>query len=174
MAVTIVDYDDRRHREAFKSLNERWIGELFEIEPADIYELSHPAENIVDKGGFIFMAEMDGKPVGSFALMRSARPKYDYELVKFAVDPRAQGMGVGRLLMERCMEKAREVGARRLLIETNRRCEAAIHLYALYGFEEIPVAHTEFVRADVHMERILPPPLRSVSPSRVSLGERKH
>lgn len=163
MAVAIVDYDDGRHREAFKTLNERWISELFAIEPADVYELGHPVENIVDKGGFIFMAELDGKPVGSFALMRSVRPGYDFELVKFAVDPGAQGRGVGRLLMERCMEKAREVGARRLLIETNRQCEAAIHLYAQYGFEEIPVSHTEFARADVHMELVQNPPPRPVS-----------
>lgn len=153
--VRIVDYDDARHREAFKSLNERWIGELFEIEPADVYELERPMESIVGTGGFIFMAEEGGSPVGTFALMRSSNPRYDYELVKFAVAPEAQGRGVGRQLMERCMAKAAEVGARRLLIETNRLCEAAIHLYGQYGFVEIPVARTAFARADVHMEREL-------------------
>ena len=42
--LKIVAYDDKRHHEGFKKINEQWIGELFSIEPLDVYEISHPME----------------------------------------------------------------------------------------------------------------------------------
>lgn len=41
--VNITAYDDRRHHEAFKTLNERWIRDIFGVvEDIDHYELDHP------------------------------------------------------------------------------------------------------------------------------------
>lgn len=150
--VKIVDYDDRLHHNAFKELNERWIRELFTLENIDLYELDHPVENIIGRGGFIFIAELDGIPVGSLAMMRSEKPEYDYELVKFAVDPSAQGHHIGSKLIMRCIEKARQTGARRLFLESNRKCAAAVHLYAKYGFREVPTLHSSYARCDIQME----------------------
>lgn len=150
--VKIVDYDDKRHHQAFKELNERWIRDLFVVEDADLYEIDHPMENIINKGGYIFMAELDGVPVGSFAMMKSKNPKYDYELVKFAVNPDIQGKGIGKKLIARCIDKARELGAHHLFLESNRRCAAAVHLYGKYGFHEIPIEHTDYARCDIQME----------------------
>lgn len=149
--VMIVDYDDKRHHEAFRALNEEWISRLFEIEELDRYELSHPVENIIDRGGYIFVAELNGVPVGTFAMMKSPAEGYDFEMVKFAVSPKAQGHGIGGRLVERCLAKAREVGARRLYLEGNRRCGPANHLYAKYGFREIPITTTEYARCDIKM-----------------------
>lgn len=150
--VKIVNYDDAKHHEAFKVLNERWIRELFVIEEADIYEIDHPLENIIEKGGVIFMAELGGVAVGSFAMMRSKNPKYDYELVKFAVNPDIQGHGIGRRLMEACLNEARRTGGRRLFLESNRKCAAAVHLYEKYGFRHLKVEHSDYARCDVQME----------------------
>lgn len=150
--VKIVNYDDKRHHNAFKELNERWIRDLFVVEDADLYEIDHPVENIINKGGYIFMAEYEGKPVGSFAMMKSSNQKYDYELVKFAVDPNIQGKGIGKKLITHCIEKARELGAHHLFLESNRRCEAAVHLYRKHDFREIPIEHTDYARCDIQME----------------------
>ena len=149
--VEIVEYDDKLHHKAFRELNERWIRELFVVEEADLYELDHPVENIINKGGYIFMAVLDGKPVGSFAMMKSENPKYDYELVKFAVNPDIQGKGIGSKLISHCIEKARQQGATHLFLESNRKCAAAVHLYAKYGFREIPIVHTDYARCDIQM-----------------------
>lgn len=150
--VKIVDYNDKLHHKAFKELNERWIRDLFVVEDADLYEVDHPVENIINKGGYIFMAELDGEPVGSFAMMKSENLKYDYELVKFAVDPSAQGHRIGSRLIEHCIDKARQLGARHLFLESNRKCAAAVHLYTKYGFHEIPIEHTDYARCDIQME----------------------
>lgn len=153
--VKIVDYNDKLHHNAFKELNVRWIRTLFTVEDADLYEIDHPVENIIGKGGYIFMAVLDGKPVGCFAMMKSANPKYDYELVKFAVNPDIQGHGIGSKLISHCIDKARQLGAKRLFLESNRKCAAAVHLYAKYGFHEIPVRHTSYARCDIQMEKDL-------------------
>lgn len=150
--VRIVDYDDKRHHKAFKELNERWIRDLFVVEYADLYEIDHPMENIIDKGGYIFIAELDGEAVGSFAMMKSPNPRYDYELVKFAVNPDIQGKGIGKKLISHCIGEARQLGARRLFLESNRRCEAAVYLYRKFGFREIPITHTDYARCDIQME----------------------
>ena len=149
--VKIVDYDDKRHHEGFKEINLQWISTLFEVEPLDIYELNHPMENVINKGGYIFIAEREGKVVGSLGLMRSKNPCYDFEVVKFAVSPIVRGLGIGNKLMERCLEKAKEVCAKRLFLEGNTRCVSANHLYRKYGFQEIPITHAEFARCDIQM-----------------------
>lgn len=154
--VSIVAFDDQRHHEAFKALNERWIREIFKhIEATDIYELEHPVEHIIAAGGYIFIAELGGKPVGSFAMMKSSSPLYDFELVKFAVDPSAQGHHIGSRLIQCCLAKAREVGGRRLFIETNHRCAEAVHLYEKYGFHQIPVGDSNYARCDIQMVQTL-------------------
>lgn len=149
--VKIVEFDDARHHEGFKAINRQWISTLFVIEPLDEYELDHPVENVINKGGHIFVAELDGQVVGSLGLMRSRNPQYDFEVVKFAVSPVVQGRGIGNRLMEQCLQRAREVGAHRLFLEGNTRCVSANHLYKKYGFHEVPITHAEFARCDVQM-----------------------
>lgn len=57
---------------------------------------------------------------------------------------------------DRRHHEARAVGARRLFLEGNRRCAAAVHLYAQYGFREIPIEHTDYARCDIQMTLTLP------------------
>ena len=78
--------DDAQHHEAFRSLNEEWIRDLFGVMgEVDYYELDHPTENIIRKGGNIFIALLKGEFVGSFVRIRCKIPKYDYWPVKFAI-----------------------------------------------------------------------------------------
>lgn len=153
--LKIVEFDDKRHHDGFKNINEQWISELFEIEPLDIYEIDHPMENIIDKGGCIFIAEYGDEVVGSLGMMRSKNPKYDFEMVKFAVNPKMRGFGIGKKLMERCLEKAHEEGAKTLFLEGNTRCQSANHLYMKYGFKEVPIENAEFARCDLQMVKTM-------------------
>ena len=154
--VEIVPFDDGQHHEAFRRLNEEWIRQLFGVvEEADYYEFDHPVENIIQKGGCIFVALLRGEPVGTFAMMRCKNPAYDYELVKFAVSPCAQGHGIGRRLIEACLAHARRTGGYRLFLESNHKCAAAVHLYEKYGFRHLAVGHSEYARCDVQMEMVL-------------------
>lgn len=55
-----------------------------------------------------------------------------------AVDPAARGRGVGRALVQACMDRARELGATRMVISTENRMDAARQLYAGLGFRPLP------------------------------------
>ena len=50
------------------------------------------------------------------------------------VAPQAQGKGIGRLLLERAEQKAREAGRRELRLLTNGAFEANVSLYKRHGY----------------------------------------
>lgn len=60
------------------------------------------------------------------------------ELRLLAVDPDARGLGVGRLLVEACVLRARAVGARELGLHSSASMIAARRLYAGMGFVRAP------------------------------------
>jgi len=55
-----------------------------------------------------------------------------------AVDPAAQGRGVGRLLAEACIDRARTAGRARLVLHTTTAMHAAHRLYRGLGFARTP------------------------------------
>jgi ribosomal protein S18 acetylase RimI-like enzyme len=55
-----------------------------------------------------------------------------------AVDPPAQGRGVGRALVEACIARARAEGRSRLVLLTRPRMTAAHGLYEAMGFRRAP------------------------------------
>jgi putative acetyltransferase len=151
--MEIVEFEPR-HAQAFRTLNEAWISKDFEIEPKDREVLDDPQGQIVAKGGRIFMAVRDGEAVGCVALLKMADG--GYEVAKMTVSEDLRGSGLGRRLMERCIEAGVEDGAPRLYLETNSGLAPALALYRATGFRELAPAQTEYARADVFMERKLP------------------
>ena len=55
-----------------------------------------------------------------------------------AVRPSGQGRGVGRLLVEHCIESARQQGSDALVLHSTPRMEAAHRLYDRLGFVRVP------------------------------------
>jgi ribosomal protein S18 acetylase RimI-like enzyme len=151
--VQIVEFEPR-HAEAFRTLNEAWISKYFTLEPKDREVLQDPQGKIIDPGGRIFMAEHEGRAVGCVALIRMADG--GYELAKMTVSEELRGSGLGRKLMDRCIEAGRADGVPRLYLETNSGLAPALALYRTAGFRELAPADTEYARADVFMERPLP------------------
>lgn len=149
--IEILPYEPR-FRQTFYELNKEWITRYFEIEEADLRAMEHPQEYILDKGGFIFVGCYKGEPVGVCALLKRDDPVYPYELAKLAVSPKAQGLGIGVKLCQAVVDKARELGAAKLFLESNTRLHPAIHIYRKVGFKELPHRHSEYKRADIWME----------------------
>jgi len=136
---------------AFERLNRRWIEEFFVIEAADLEVFRDPYRGIVEPGGQIFFVLEDGEPRGTCAVIRCDATVF--ELAKMAVDPASQGRGYGNLLIERAIEFARESGGNTLMLLTNSKLEAAIHLYEKHGFRSVPLKHANhYNRVDVEME----------------------
>ena len=139
------------HAHAFRTLNEAWIARYFTIEAKDREVLGDPQGKIIAQGGRIFMALKDGEAVGCVALLKMADG--GYEVAKMTVAETVRGSGLGRLLMEKCIEAGAEDGAPRLYLETNSSLAPALALYRATGFKDLAPAKTEYVRADVFMER---------------------
>ena len=141
---------------AFRRLNEEWITRYFVLEPKDEYVLADPQHKILDRGGRIFLAVRGSETVGCCALL--ALGPGEYEVAKMAVTERAQGTGIGRLLLEKTIAEARSSGATRLFLETNQRMKPAVRLYESTGFRHIPPelrATSDYARSDVQMELYL-------------------
>jgi GNAT superfamily N-acetyltransferase len=141
---------------AFRQLNEEWIVRYFALEKKDVEALSNPRESILDRGGRILFALRGGTPVGCCALvpMRAG----EFEVAKMAVTEAAQGLGIGRRLLEATVETARAAGAARLFLETNHVLGPAIRLYEAVGFRHLPADRRQaspYARSDVQMELIL-------------------
>lgn len=138
---------------AFRALNEEWILRYFALEKKDLETLGDPEMNILARGGRIFFAICDGKAAGCVALQ--AIGEGEFEIGKMAVTQVAQGLGLGRKLMVQAIETARESGAKRLYLETNRVLTPAISLYESVGFRQLPAGDSPYKRADVRMEMLL-------------------
>lgn len=146
--VRVVQYESR-HRNAFRDLNVAWISRYFAIEDTDLKVLNDPEQAILAPGGAILMAELADEAVGTVALIRAAPD--GFELAKMAVTPSAQGHGIGALLGQAAIERARQLGARWIELLSNTSLAPALHLYRKLGFVEAPLGTTDYRRADIRM-----------------------
>jgi putative acetyltransferase len=141
---------------AFRILNEQWIVKYFQMEEKDRETICNPVGKILNHGGHIFLADLEGETVGTCALV-AMRPG-EFELAKMAVDEKRRGAGIGRALLVYTIEQARELGTRRLYLETNNQLVNAIHLYEAVGFQHLAperVKPSPYKRANVFMEMLL-------------------
>jgi N-acetylglutamate synthase-like GNAT family acetyltransferase len=132
--------------EAFRVLNEARIRTCFGREDRDDEMLLNSESYIMAKGGHIFFAEAEGKPVGCCALI-PMQPGV-YEVGRMAVAEAWRGRGVGRRLLSFVIERARSFGAASLYLET----KGAVHLYESLGFRHLPSGSLPSTRSNVFME----------------------
>ena len=123
------------------------------MEEHDLAILNNPRELILKNGGVIYLAQHQNEIVGSAALIK----EHDgmYELAKMTVAASHQKMGISKLLLERCIDKARELHATSITLFSNSQLKAALGLYEKFGFQHVPVEDSPFATADVKMELIL-------------------
>jgi ribosomal protein S18 acetylase RimI-like enzyme len=94
----------------------------------------------------ILVAVEDGAILGSVTLELHGRTDADEEPLPpdrahvrmLGVRPDARGRGIGRMLMEAGIERARAAGKRVFTLNTTRRMEAAQRMYEALGFRRAP------------------------------------
>ena len=147
--LRVVPYEDR-HAAAFRDLNLQWIEEYFVVEEPDRRLLFSPRENIIELGGAIFIAELDGEPLGCCALIY--RGDRVYELSKMAVGQSHRGIGIGRILLTEVIAQARAMGTVKLTMISNTTLRPAMHLYRDVGFREVPLESNAYARGNIALE----------------------
>jgi GNAT superfamily N-acetyltransferase len=140
------------HQPWFEKLNRNWIEKYFWMEPLDFEILQKPDVHILDKGGFIFMAELDHEIAGTVAL-KFVVPGV-FEFTKMAVDEKFQGKQIGKHLALAAIEKAKALKAEKIILYSNTKLIPAISLYSKLGFIEVPL-DGPYKRSDIKMELIL-------------------
>jgi ribosomal protein S18 acetylase RimI-like enzyme len=150
--IEIIDYSEE-NKSFIKKLNIEWLEKYFAVEPNDEKQLSNPQEEIIDKGGMIFYAQYQNDIVGCAALMKV--DDNTYELSKMAVTETLQGLGIGKTLMEHCLNVAQKQNFEKLILYSNTKLQTAIEMYRKYGFREISFNSTHYKRANIKMELFL-------------------
>lgn len=147
--VTILEYQPA-YGDDFKRISYAWIAQYFGIEDEDRQLLENHRTEIIDKGGAILFARYEDKIVGCCALI-----KYNdelYELAKMGVMPNYQGLKLGRKLAEAIIDKARDLGAQKVFLESSTQLKAALALYDKLGFKADPDLNVSpFSRCNVQL-----------------------
>jgi N-acetylglutamate synthase-like GNAT family acetyltransferase len=132
--LNILDYSPEL-KEHFKKLNMEWLKQ-FKMNTSRQVEVENPDEYIIEKGGFIFFAEMDDSIVGTSALLRESNKLY--EIADMAVTPQYQGKHIGKALLQKAIDKAKQLGAKQVYLISSTLLKTSLELYKALGFREMP------------------------------------
>jgi len=134
----------------FKSINQAWVEELFSIEPFDQAQFDSPEDKIVKPGGTIIFAKLGDQIVGTVGLHKIS--DLEFELIKMGVISSVQGKGVGMKLAHAILEKAREMGGKKVVLYSHSKLVAALKIYKKLGFKEAELEEGKYCRCDIKME----------------------
>jgi len=99
------------------------------------FKRSHFRHLLTSPHAFCFVTEVEGRVVGScIALHRRFGARITGRVYSLAVDPAAQGRGIGAMLLTAAVRRLQRFGAQRIYLEVSIHNDAAMRLYERYGF----------------------------------------
>jgi ribosomal protein S18 acetylase RimI-like enzyme len=146
--ICIVDYQPV-HQPYFEKFNRQWIEEFFTMEPVDEFVLTNPGEAILKDGGAILMALYEGEVAGTVGLRKVNDTVYEF--TKMAVDSNFRRRGIAEAISYASFEKAKELGAEKVILYSNTKNAGAIKLYEKIGFVHLQPETGVYARANVKM-----------------------
>ena len=94
-----------------------------------------------ERGGvFELLEDEQGNLLGTIGLYPIDRETIELRKMYFAKELR--GRGLGKKMLERMIETSRELGYKKIYLETAQVLREAVHLYEKYGFEPTDEKHT--------------------------------
>lgn len=135
--VKIISGSDRL--EEIEKLFEEYKAELnvdVSFQPTDI-----TAEEISkiysEPKGKIYLAIVENEPAGCMAFHQMEN-KSNCEIKRLFVRPKFRGLSIGKILMQKAIEDAKNLGYKEIYLDTLSTLKSACRLYEKLGFEQIP------------------------------------
>ena len=147
--MEIVEYSDK-YKDDFIRLNKNWIEENFgALEEEDYHTFSNVSESI-ENGAMIYCAVENDAVLA--VCMTVCEGDGTWEISKFATDPKQRGKGAGSLVFKACMDYAKNKDAKKIIIISNTKLPAALHIYKKFGFTEFEIKNCPYKRGDIFFE----------------------
>jgi GNAT superfamily N-acetyltransferase len=129
-----------------------FIGDTFDPGGLD-HDIAHWQEEYDGTTGVLLLVVDPAQVIVGTAGVRLLSPGTG-ELKRMWLRPALQGKGLGRRLLNVCLDEAKRLGCRTLRLDSQTKLEVAVRLYRAHGFTEIP-RYNDNPRADIWMERVL-------------------
>ena len=149
--ISIQEYDTKFDKDFFV-LNKAWIEESWILEESDKKDLLNP-KNIFDNGGQVFFAVENQTTIGTVAMIKSS--EHMFELAKMTVKEGYRGNGIANILMNKCINFAKQNNAKEIFLISNDSLTIARNLYDKYGFKEVDLDSQKYDRGNVKMRLTL-------------------
>ena len=114
----------------------------------------HLYEMFQEPGSMYHVAVVDDAVVGGAGIYPTdGLPEQTCELVKMYLKPEVRGKGVGKELIDKCLEFAKGFGYLQIYIETMPELKKAMKVYEKFGFEYLdgPLGNSGHFGCDVWM-----------------------
>jgi putative acetyltransferase len=109
-------------------------------------------------GSIYYVAKANHQIIGGAGIFPSpGLPEGVCELVKMYLDPAARGQGLGKLLINKCLQTAKTMGYKKVYLETMPELRKAVSVYEKFGFQYLdgPMGNTGHFGCDVWMIKTL-------------------
>jgi DNA-binding MarR family transcriptional regulator/GNAT superfamily N-acetyltransferase len=118
------------HRHGVLYAEEYGFDETFEALVADI--LARFIQHHDPKREYLWLAEQDGERVGSIMIADAGEEVAQLRIL--LVEPKARGCGIGKRLIQECMDFSKRAGYKKIKLWTQSILAEARHLYEKAGF----------------------------------------
>ena len=105
-----------------------------------------------------FIALQNNAIIGGAGIYPTANlPNATCELVKMYLAKEARGLGLGRMMIDRCMIAAKQIGYQKIYLETMPELKKAVSVYEKFGFEylDAPLGNSGHSGCDIWMLKTL-------------------
>ena len=116
-------------------------------------EIEHPEIKYGPPDGRLYLAYCNGEVAGCIGLKNI--DKKNCEMKRLYVRPQCRGKNIGKLLVQKIITDAKEIGYSHMLLDTLPFLEKAIHMYEEFGFSPIdcynnsPMCTSIYMRLDL-------------------------
>ena len=137
---TIQEHDNT----ALAKIIRNTLAEFKANKPGTVYfddRTDHLFEEFKVAGSIYYVAEYNEEIIGGGGIYPTENlPEGTCELVKFYLSTTARGKGIGKILLEKCIAAAKELGYAKIYLETMPELTIAIPMYEKLGFTYLPAA----------------------------------